>query len=75
MTLTQAEQSLVGASSTFKHDAAGPLFRVRQRLAEGRTFNQATAMTQAEPGTPDILWRCAALGSTIPTDLTQLTGP
>ena len=75
MTLTQAEQSLVGASGTFKHDAAGPLYRVRQRLAEGRTFGQSTTMVMAEPGISTILQRCVALGSTVPADLTQLSGP
>ena len=75
MTLSQAEQSLVAASSsTLKHDCAGVLYRVRQRLAEGRTFPQATAMTMAEPGIPGVLQRCAAEGGTVPTDLTTLTG-
>lgn len=75
MTLSQAEASLINAPSTYRFDAAGPLYRVRQRLAEGRSFGQATTLTQAEPGVADILQRCAVLGSTIPTDLTQLSGP
>ena len=75
MTLTQAEQSLVGASSTYKHDAAGPLFRIRRYPAEGRTFDQATTLVQGEPGILQIQQRSASLGSTIPVDLTTLTGP
>lgn len=75
MTLSQAEASLVGAPSTYRFEVAGHLYKVREAIAQGYSFANATAKVMAEPGRATSLQRMALLGSTVPTDLTTLSGP
>lgn len=75
MTRAAAEAACATGPSTWRFDAAGPLYRIRAREAEGYSFTQAKAMTMAEPGIAALMQRLSLIGCPIPTDLTQLTTP
>lgn len=75
-TLTNLETGIVGAIPEIKARVAGPLYDVRQRIAQGYTFANATAMVWAIPHVRKGLSEAVAdYGWAGPADLTTLTGP